>query len=743
MNSPSLRMAVFFLLIGLLTVSTRAFAQERRSVDIEALIGQMTLEEKVGEMTQLTLEAVSSQMADGTNPHILDMEKLREAVLEYHVGSFLNVWDVAFAPAYWAELIRTIQDMARERRTGIPVIYGIDAVHGHHYMEGATVFPQNLALAATWDPDLVRQSNIITAAETRASGIPWNFSPVLDVGRQPLWSRFFETFGEDVHLINVMSRTAVEGLQQSGRLAATAKHFLGYGVPLSGKDRTPAYIPERQLREYHLPMFRHAIEAGVKTIMVNSGDIDGIPVHANHYLLTTVLRDELGFEGFVVTDWLDVVKLHTFHRVASSEREATRIAVEAGIDMSMVPHNFDFHRHLVSLVRDGEIPESRIDQSVRRILQVKWDLGLFDDPYADLEALADAGSPESQAVSRRAAEQAIVLTENREGFLPMARSQRILLTGAGADNVVAMHGSWTYTWQGTNEAMYPDHIKTIIDAVRDVAGSENVSYVTGTTYAEELDIAAAAAAAAQADVAIVVLAELPSTEQEGDIDDLALPAAQRRLAEAVMATGTPTVLVLVQNRPQLIAELVPDARAVLLTHQSGPFTGEALADILFGDINPSGRLPYTYPRYAHALGTYDHPYGAAQGPRGFNPQWTFGHGLSYTSFAYSALTLGAPVVHADDDLVVQVTVTNTGERAGKEVVQLYVRQMYASITPPVRRLRGFEKITLEAGESRTVHFRVPVSELAFVGRDNEWTLEPGAFEVYVGDLEAGFELVVR
>jgi beta-glucosidase len=743
MKSPSLRVAVFFLLTGLLTVSTGAFAQERRSVDIEALIGQMTLEEKVGEMTQLTLEAVSSQMADGTNPHILDMEKLREAVLEYHVGSFLNVWDVAFPPAYWAELIRTIQDMARERRTGIPVLYGIDAVHGHHYMEGATVFPQNLALAATWDPELVRLSNSITAAETRASGIPWNFSPVLDVGRQPLWSRFFETFGEDVHLINVMSRTAVEGLQQSGRLAATAKHFLGYGVPLSGKDRTPAYIPERQLREYHLPMFKHAIDAGVQTIMVNSGEINGIPVHADHYLLTTVLRDELGFEGILVTDWLDVIKLHEFHHVASSEREATRIAVEAGIDMSMVPHNLDFHRHLVSLVRDGEIPESRIDQSVRRILQVKLDLGLFDDPYADLEALAQAGSPESQAVSRRAAEQAIVLVENRDDFLPMDRGRRIFVTGPGADNVVAMHGAWTHSWQGTIEEVYPDHIRTILDALRNAGGADNVTYVTGATYTDELDIAAAASEAARADVAIVVLAELPSTEQVGDIDDLALPAAQRRLAEAVMATGTPTVLVLVQNRPQLIAELVPDARAVLLTHQSGPFTGEALADILFGDINPSGRLPYTYPRHAHALNTYDHKFGDTHGPRGFNPQWPFGHGLGYTTFRFSDLALGAPVVGTDDDLVVQVTVTNTGERAGQEVVQLYVRQMYASITPPVRRLRGFEKITLEAGESRTVHFRVPVSDLAFVGQDNRWTLEPGAFEVYIGDLMAGFELVVR
>ena len=734
-----------WILVALALTALGAGADAQTEARVEALLESMTLEQKVGEMTQITLQAVSSSVATDTTDHVLDLDALEAAVVDRHVGSILNVWDVAFTPEYWAEVVTAVQGAAARRGTGVPVLYGIDAVHGHHYMQGATVFPHNLALAATFRPELAREAGRVTAREMRASGIPWNFAPVFDLGRQPLWSRFFETFGEDVHLVTQMGVATVEGLQGDdvgapGRVAACGKHFFGYSIPRTGRDRSPAWIPEHVQREYYLAPFKAAIEqADLKTLMVNSGSINGVPVHGDPAILTQILRDELGFEGVVVTDWADIEKLVNHHNVAADEREATKLAVLAGIDMSMVPYSFSFTDTLLSLVRDGEIPESRIDASVRRILRLKIELGLFEDALPDEALMAEIGSPEHRAASRRAAEEAVTLLEN-DGTLPLARGARVLVTGPAADDAVVMHGSWTYSWQGTVRGMYPDTARTVLTSLRDEAGADRVTYVPGATLTEALDVEAAVAAARGADVAVVVLGEWPSTEQPGDIETLEMPPAQVELAQAVMATGTPTVLVLLENRPLIVRELVDGAAAVVLAYQPGPYGGDAIADVLFGDLNPSGRLPFTYPRYANALLTYDHTQSDVGGPGGFNPQWPFGHGLAYTTFQTSGLRLDRSTATAADAVEVTVDVANTGERAGDEVVMVFVRDLVASVVPPLRRLRAFEKVALAPGQTRTLSFAIPVRDLAFVDRDGQYVVEPGTFEVQVGDERATFDV---
>ena len=711
---------------------------------VEAMLRDMTLEEKIGEMTQITLQAVSSAAKTDSTTFAFDRAKLEDAIVGHNVGSILNVWDAAFSQPEWAAAITEIQDLATKgRRSRIPVLYGIDAVHGHQYMIGGTIFPQNIALAATFRPELAREAGRITAREMRASGIPWNFSPVFDLGRQPLWSRFFETFGEDVLVATRMGTATVEGMQgddvgELGRVAACGKHFFGYSVPRTGKDRTPAWIPEHIQREYFLPPFRAAIaDANLRTLMVNSGSINGVPVHGNAAILTGMLRNEIGFSGVVVTDWEDIKKLVTYHHVAATEREATKMAVDAGIDMSMVPYDLSFYDTLLSLVHDGEIEESRLDESVRRILQLKMDLGLFDDPYPVASLVPEIGSPEHQAVSRTATEQAVTLLENR-GALPLARGARLLVTGPGADDLPMMHGSWTYTWQGTNAHWYPQSVNTVLEALRAKAGADHVTYVPGATLTDEINVEAAATAARASDVAVVVIGELPSAEQPGDTESIELSRSQMALAQAVIATGTPTVIVLLENRPLIVRDLVAGAAAVITAYQSGPHTGDVLADVLFGDVNPSGKLPFTYPRYSGSLETYDHTDAASASPRGFNPQWEFGHGLSYTTFETTNLRLASASADPAGTLVLSADVTNTGSRIGDEVVMAFVRDDVASLTPPVRRLRAFEKVTLAPGETRTVQLTIPVRDLAFIGLDNQPVVEAGTFTVEVGGLSAPF-----
>ena len=713
---------------------------------VEALLAQMTLEEKVGQMTQLEIGMVSS--GKGTKTRI-DSVKLEKAVARYGVGSILNVTDEAFTIDQWHDTIRQIQESAQHNRLKIPVLYGIDSIHGVNYTVGSTLFPQEIGMAATWNPQLMKRAAEITALETRACGIPWNFSPVLDVGRQPLWPRFYETFGEDPYLAKVMGVATIRGYEgtsiaANNHVAACLKHYMGYSFPLSGKDRSPAWIPENYLREYFLPTFQAAIEAGAHSIMVNSGEVNGVPVHASHYLLTDVLRNELGFRGLVVSDWEDIKKLVTQHRVASTEKEATRLAIMAGIDMSMVPSDYSFSDDLIALVKEGSVPQARIDEAVRRILRLKFQLGLFDSPMPDPALKSSFGSPESRAVSLEAARESITLLKNSDSVLPLAKGSKVLVTGPTADSLVSLNNGWTYTWQGDKPELYRKDRQTILGAIEARVGKENVSYLAGATLDKEVNIAEAAEAARKADVAVVCIGEGAYAETPGNIEDLTLDDAQLRLAAAVAATGKPVVIVLVEGRPRIIRRIADGAQAILMAYNPSNEGGQAIADVLFGDYNPGGKLPFTYPRYANALIAYDHkPYELQEtsfGNIASKPQFEFGYGISYTTFAYSDLRVDPKAVTGDAEISVSVTVKNTGSRAGNEVVQLYLNDLVASMTPFGKRLKRFAKVHLEPGQSRTLGFTLRTNDLSFIGPKNKPVVEPGEFEVTIAGLTKRFTL---
>jgi beta-glucosidase len=713
---------------------------------VEALLARMTLEEKIGQMTQLEIGMVSN--GKGTKTRI-DPAKLEKAVVKYGVGSILNVTDEVFTIDQWHDIIRQIQQSAQSTRLKIPVIYGIDSIHGVNYTAGSTLFPQEIGMAATWNPELMKRAAEITAIETRACGIPWNFSPVLDLGRQPLWPRFYETFGEDPYLAKVMGVATVLGYEGTNiaakdHVAACLKHYMGYSFPLTGKDRSPAWIPENYLREYFMPTFQAAIAAGAHTIMVNSGEVNGVPVHASHYLLTDVLRNELGFRGMVVSDWEDIKKLVTQHRVAPTEKEATRVAVMAGIDMSMVPSDYSFSDNLMALVKEGAVPQARIDEAVARILRLKFELGLFASPMPDTTLKSKLGSAESRAVSLQAAHESITLLKNSDNLLPLAKGGKVLVTGPTADSLVSLNNGWSYTWQGTKSELYPKDRLTIRGAIEAKAGKQNVRYVPGSTLDKEVDIAEAAEAARNADVAIVCIGEGAYAETPGNIEDLTLDDAQLKLAAAVAATGKPVVLVLVEGRPRIISRIADGAHAILMAYNPSNEGGQAIADVLFGDYNPGGKLPFTYPRQANALIPYDHkPYelqDTSFGNIASKPQFEFGYGLSYTTFAYSNLRLEPKTASIDAEITVSVTVKNTGRTTGNEVVQLYVSDLVASITPPGKRLKRFAKIHLEPGQSKTLRFTLRQNDLSFVGPKNKPIVEPGEFEVMIARLTERFTL---
>ncbi len=732
------------------------------SQKIEALLKRMTLEEKVGQMTQLTL----GMIVTGQDQNIqIDPAKLEKAIVRYGVGSILNVSDQALTPDKWHDTIKQIQEAATKKtRLGIPVIYGIDSIHGATYVQGATLFPQEIGMAATWNPELMKRGSEIAAMETRAAGIPWSFSPVLDLGRNPLWPRFWETFGEDPYLAKVMGVAFVRGLEGSDvasqdRVASSLKHYMGYSFPLTGRDRTPAWIPENHLREYFLPPFAAAVQAGARTIMVNSGEINGVPGHINHHLLTGILRDELGFKGFVVTDWEDIKKLVTIWRVAANEKEATRMAVMAGNDMSMVPLDYSFADHLVALVKEGAVPQTRIDEAVGRILRVKFELGLFEKPTPDPALKSKIGMPESRQAALQAARESMTLLKNTDNLLPLAKGRKVLVTGPTADSMISLNNGWSYVWQGSEESLYPKDRPTVRRAIEAQAGAANVTYVPGTKITRapgspsnssptdieaEVDIPAAVRAAQAADVVVLCLGEGSYCETPGNITDLTLGEPQLQLAQAILATGKPVVLVLVEGRPRVINRIVDKAGAVLLAYNPGNEGGQAVADVLFGDVNPSGKLPFTYPRTPNGLITYDHkPFeteNTAFGNMAFKPQFEFGQGLSYTTFAYSDLRLGQKTITGNGDLSVSVTVTNSGRRAGKEVIQLYVSDLVASLSPAGKRLKRFAKIYLEPSQSRTLTFKLRRDDLSFIGANNKPVTEPGEFEVTIGGLKDKFEL---
>jgi beta-glucosidase len=709
----------------------------------------MTLEEKVGQMTQLEI----GQITDGNENNIrVNPAKLEKAIARYGVGSILNVKDGALSIDKWHEIIGAIQQAARKTRLKIPVIYGIDTIHGANYVQGATLFPQEIGMAATWNPELMKRAAELAAMETRAAAIPWNFSPVLDVGRSPLWPRLYETFGEDPYLAKVLGVASIRGYEGTNiaakdRVAACMKHYMGYSLPQSGRDRTPSWIPEIYLREYFLPTFQAAVAAGAHTLMVNSGEINGTPVHASHYLLTEVLRNELGFRGLVVSDWQDIQKLVSQHGIAATEKDATRMAVNAGIDMSMVPSDYGFSDNLLALVKEGAVPSARIDEAVRRVLQLKYDLGLFDAPMPDASLKANLGTPAARAVSLQAARESLVLLKNDGNLLPLAKGRKVLVTGPAADSLMSLNNGWSYVWQGDRANLYPKDRPTILGAIRAKVGESNVAYVPGAALEKEINITEAAAAARDADVVVICLGEGAYAETPGNIDDLTLPEAQLKLAEAMIATAKPVVLVLAEGRPRIINRIAERIDTILLAPNPGNEGGQAVADVLFGDFNPCGKLPYTYPRHPNALLAYDHK-AWESGDTGFGytaykPQFTFGYGLSYTTFAYSDLKLDKHGMARGGDVSVSLTVKNTGQRAGKEVVQIYLRDLVASVTPPGKRLKRFAKVYLEPGQSRALTFKLGMSDLSFIGADNKPVVEAGDFEVLVAGLKDKFTLTQK
>ena len=724
-------------------------------------VNTLTLEQKVGQMSQIDLGVIAKGSPCGLQqPQTLDQEKLRIAIEKYHIGSILNVGcgSGTIGLDRWQEIHKGISTASVQySSTQIPILFGIDAIHGVNYTVGGTLFPQQIGQAATWNPDLVLKGAEITALECRISGIPWNFSPVLDLGRQPLWSRFFETYGEDVYLAKTMTTASILGYQGQNtdmgidhrHVAACMKHFLGYSYPLSGKDRTPAWIPERELREYYLPTFQTAIEEGALTVMINSGELNGTPVHVNPDILTKLLREELGFKGLAVTDWEDIYKLHTTHKVAASLREAVKLAINAGIDMSMTPNDFQFNELLIDLVKSGEVPMERINEAVHRILYVKHKLGVYDamgssGSLREVLNPTDLGSAKHREAALKTAEESITLlknntTANGTPLLPLG-NQPIFVFGSAADDLNLLNGAWTNTWQGSDsQYRHNPQYPTIWEALLKyrAAGKIEPSAEKGLQYyANALSNNTRTAKQLKTlkklltpnVVAIFCIGETPGTEIPGNIDDLnaEINAGDKQLFDFFVQNQVPVVLVLATGRPRIITEYANKSTAILQAYLPGNEGGTAIANILIGKTNPSGKLPYTYPRLAGDVVHYDHKSTEKNdklfGTNAYQPLFDFGSGLSYTQFEYSKMKLEMKSAGFN----IEVTVTNTGSKPGKEVCQLYYRDEFASITPSVKKLCAYRKTRLlQPSESETISMYVSYHDLSFINKDLQRVTEPG------------------
>jgi beta-glucosidase len=713
---------------------------------IDSLVSIMSPEQKAGQMTQIDLGVIAEGgICNLTQPQTLNLEKLKTAIQKYHIGSILNVGcgSGTISLESWHKIINTIFEQNKKySQLNIPIIYGIDAIHGANYTMGATLFPQQIGQAATWNPNLVKKMYQITAYETRASGIPWNFSPVLDLGRMPLWSRFFETFGEDVYLAKQMSKVAIQGIQNNGisgpnQVASCMKHFLGYSMPLSGKDRTPAWISDRELREYFLPSFREAINQGAKTVMINSGEINGTPVHINYDILTTLLRDELGFRGVAVTDWEDIYKLVNVHRVAATKKEAVKLAIMAGVDMSMTPNDFEFTELLVELIKDGSIPMSRIDASVRRILVLKNEMGLFQFKKITKDLYPMFGSLEHAQHSYNIAVESMTLLKNQNNVLPInSLNEKVLVCGPAANSLNLLNGAWTHTWQGIDTRFNTKGKLSIVEAMRTI-NAANISYVQGSNIDSVLDIEACVKAAKLVDKIVVCLGETPCTELPGTIDNLDLTKVQKTLVKRLKELNKPIVLVCCFNRPRIINEVEGLADAILYAYLPGDEGGRAISDCLFGLKNPSGKLPFTYPANQNALIHYDRKQSEDLdvdfSMNAYKPQFDFGFGLSYNQFEFSDFGISKDTLSDFDSLVLKVNVKNIGSRAGQEVVQLYYSDLFASITPSVKKLMSFSKISLESNETRTVYFTIRKKDLSFVNKQLQEVTEVGEFDLIINN----------
>lgn len=734
---------------------------EKIEKQVEKLLGKMTLEEKIGQMTELTLD-VLGQFENGE--FVLNESMLDTVFGKYKVGSILNApGTLAQSREKWQEILTAIQEKSL-KEIGIPCIYGLDQNHGVTYSLDGTLFPQNINMAAAFNRELTRKSASVTAYETRACSVPWTYSPTLDLGRDPRWPRMWENFGEDSYVNAEMGREAVLGFQgtdpnQVGNphIAVSLKHYMGYGAPVSGKDRTPSTINVQDMREKHFAPFLEGIKAGALTVMVNSGSNNGLPLHANSEILTQWLKEDLNWDGLLLTDWADINNLYTRDKIAANKKEAIKIAINAGIDMAMEPYELDFCTLLQELVEEGEVPMTRIDDAVRRVLRLKYRLGLFETPLHRTTDYPLFGSEAHAKIALQAAEESMVLLKNVDQILPLQQGKKILLAGPNANSMRALNGGWSYTWQGHRADEFATAYNTIFEALSNVFGSENVVYEPGVTYNEQgqyweehtPQIDKAVAAAKDVDYIVVCIGENSYCETPGNLSDLSLSVNQAELVRALAATGKPVVMVLSQGRPRIIYDIEPLAKAVVNIMLPGNSGGDALANLLSGKANFSGKMPYTYPKAVNSLVTYDYKpsedvekmEGAYDYDAIMSVQWAFGYGLSYTTFAYENLKVNKSQFTADDELTFTVDVKNTGNKVGKESVLLFSSDLIASLTPDNRRLRAFEKVDLQPGETKTVTLTLKGSDLAFVGYDGKWVLEKGDFRIQVGDKIMGIECI--
>lgn len=724
---------------------------------VEQTLKKLTLEEKIGQMMELVTDLFGANDKNGV--FYIDEHKTDSILSRYKIGSILNAPNTCAPTAkQWEKYIAQIQKISM-KRIGIPCVFGLDQNHGSTYTQGGTLFPQNINVAATFNREIARRSAEATAYETRAVSIPWTYSPTVDLGRDARWPRIWENFGEDCYLSAEMGKAMVLGFQgedpnhiDQHHIATSMKHFMGYGVPWTGKDRTPAYISPADLREKHFAPFLAGIQAGALTVMVNSASVNGMPMHANKDILTGWLKEETGWDGVLITDWADINSLYTREMVAKDKKDALRIAINAGIDMIMEPYSCDACGYLVELVKEGKIPMSRIDDACRRVLRMKYRLGLFEHPTQKLKDYPKFGGEEFAKLSLDGATESMVLLKNEGGILPLQQGRKVLLTGPNANQIRCLDGGWSYTWQGHRADEFAGKYNTIYEAFCNEYGKENVILNQGVTYNEkgkyweenEPNIEAAVAAAKDADVIVACIGENSYTETPGNLTDLWLSENQRNLVKALAKTGKPIILVLNEGRPRLIADIEPLAKAVIDIFLPGNYGGDALAQLVAGKQNFSGKMPYTYPKEINSLANYDfkksEEVGTMEGAYDYNAkitqQWGFGQGLSYTTYQYSNLKVAQKAFRHGDVIRVSVDVKNTGKVPGKESILLFSSDLIASMVPDGRRLRAFEKVDLQPGETKTVTFNLKADDLAFVGYDGKWILEEGDFKLTIADQSA-------
>ena len=724
---------------------------------VEQTLKKLTLEEKIGQMMELVTDLFGANDKNGV--FYIDEHKTDSILSRYKIGSILNAPNTCAPTAkQWEKYIAQIQKISM-KRIGIPCVFGLDQNHGSTYTQGGTLFPQNINVAATFNREIARRSAEATAYETRAVSVPWTYSPTVDLGRDARWPRIWENFGEDCYLSSEMGKAMVYGFQGEDpnnidqyHIATSMKHFMGYGVPWTGKDRTPAYISPADLREKHFAPFLAGLQAGALTVMVNSASVNGVPMHANKEFLTGWLKEETGWDGVLITDWADINNLYTREMVAKDKKDALRIAINAGIDMIMEPYSCDACGYLVELVKEGKIPMSRIDDACRRVLRMKYRLDLFKNPTQKLKNYPKFGGEEFAKLALEGATESMVLLKNEDNILPLQHGKKILLTGPNANQMRCLNGGWSYTWQGHRADEFAGKYNTIYEAFCNEYGKENVILNQGVTYNEkgkyweenEPQIQEAVAAAKDADVIVACIGENSYTETPGNLTDLWLSENQRNLVKALAQTGKPVILVLNEGRPRLIADIEPLAQGIINILIPGNMGGDALANLVSGKSNFSGKMPYTYPKEINSLANYDfkksEEVGTMEGAYDYNAkitqQWGFGYGLSYTTYKYSNLKVSQSDFRHGDIIKVSVDVKNTGKVAGKESVLLFSSDLIASMVPDGRRLRAFDKVELQPGETKTMTFELKADDLAFVGWNGKWRLEEGDFKLMIADQSA-------